>query len=57
MWENHKSGSRRRRGSEEPLLLYLPKSTAVPAPERASVPAPWINTTAYDDAIAAIIFA
>ena len=36
--------------------LASAKSTAVPAPETASVPAPWINTTAYDDAIAAIIF-
>ena len=36
--------------------LASAESAAVPSPETASVPAPWINTTAYDDATAAIIF-
>ena len=36
--------------------LASAESTVVSAPATASVPAPWINTTAYDDATAAIIF-
>ncbi len=36
--------------------LVSVESSALKAPETASVPAPWVNTTAYDDATAAIIF-